>query len=301
VKRALGTLTLVGVFAAALAAQSQPPAPAPAKDAQPAEQAVKDPEQDRVSLKARLERSIAEEEQRLAKLKDGVARLNKGEPANKVRDSIDLWRRPGQENRAGRRNGGWNEGRDGGHAGPAQPDVNADKPDREVVLAFLAEHNPEFLARVNASLKDNPPMAERTIGRLAPHIREVLAERDEQTRELKIAEMRNGWDTMGAMRKLTEAIRKAPEGPEVQEATARLRELIGAQFDTQVKLRNREIATLEERVAQIRKELGDRLSERETYVNRQIEKLLKFARERASQPPRKEGEKPAADAKHNPT
>jgi hypothetical protein len=301
--RALAGVVLMLVLGSGVSAQ-QPAAPAgaPSKDAPSAAPTAatgtKD-EQDRASLKARLERSIAENEQRLARLKDGLARLNKGEPTDAVRDATEPGRRPpgGPDGpsgaRGGRRGGNWDGGQH--HDGPpAAPDANDGKPDKEVVMAFLAEHNPEFAERINASLKDNPQMAERTIGRLAPHIREVLAERDEQTRTLKIAEMRNGWDTMGAMRKLTDALRKGPDGPEVQEQTGRLRELLGAQFDTQVKLRNREIAVLEERIGQIRKELGDRLSERETYINKQIEKLLKFARDRAAQPAHKDGEKAAA-------
>jgi hypothetical protein len=312
VTRAIARSFVLSILLAAGAAPAQqdttpPTKPAPTASGLPAGGPAKDDQQERDSLKARLERSIAENEQRLTRLKDGLARLNKGEPLDTVRDSMEPGRRPGgPDGPPGGPRGGRRSGPSGPHEpghGPPPADANADKSDREVVLPFLEQHNPEFAERIKASIKDNPQMAERTIGRLAPHIREVLAERDDQTRELKIAAMRNGWDTMNAMRKLTDAIRKSPEGPEVEEQTARLRELMGVYFDTEVKLRNREIAVLEDRIAQIRKELGDRLSERDTFINKQMDRLLKVVHDRAN---RKEGDKgdkpaPAADVKKNPS
>ena len=259
------------LLAAGVAQSQQAPAPVPAKEQAPA---VKDAEQERASLKARLERRLAEDEQSIARTKDALARLNKGESAESVQRSLGPQRR----------GGGGPEG-NGTHRNEPPPKVEAS--DRDMVMGFLAEHSPDLATRIKAQQKDNPPSAERTIGRLAPHIREALTERDPELRQLRIADLRAGWETMSAMRALIDALRKDPAGVEARTAEVKARELLAVQFDTQVKLRNREITTLEERIAQIRQELSEKLGEKDGYVAQRI----KFAQERAKQPAQRGREK----------
>lgn len=286
----LGLTGLIGCLV--VAGAQQPPGPT---GAQPPAGAPRDPAQDRASLQARLERSLTENKVRQQKIEDALARIKRGDSLDSIRDTLDVgpgWGRPGDE-------GGRGRGRNGAQApsvGPrpegarrdGQAPPRLEPAEREAVLAFVTEHNPPMAERLRASLKDNPDMGERSLARLAPHIREVMAERDPEMRQLRIEEMRSGWETMAAMRKLGDALRKDAAGSEAKEAEAQARELLGAHFDMQVKLRNREIAVLEERIAQIRQELGDKLSERQQYIDQR----LKMARERASQPRRERSDRP---------
>lgn len=287
---------------AGAAPSQQPPAPAPNNTPPAPAAAPAQPEDERGALKARLERSLADLKQLQAKLEDGLARLNRGESPKTVRDSVEIPRFRGTNQDGGR--GPRRQPTAGtGPTGAPRPDgpgrdhhgddIKLEPGEKETVLEFIAKHNPEFAERLKAMAKDNAAGHDRLLGRIAPRIREILAEPDAQMRELKTAELKNGWDTMSASRKLAEALRKGETSPEFQQAMANLRTMLGTSFDTEVKIRNREIATLEDRIAQIRKELAERLSERETFVNQKSEQMLKFARERANQPPRQH-DKPAS-------
>ncbi|MEX2218003.1 MAG: hypothetical protein WD749_04520 [Phycisphaerales bacterium] len=261
--------TLIGaVMLGGLAAQ--PPQPPPAREPD-----------DAASLRARFVRRIAESRQMIERFEQAVARLDRGEAPDAVRDSVEPWRRraPGST--------GANGGRaDGG------PD-RGELPDRATIMEFLTRHYPEMVTRIKDLEKDNAPAAERTIARLAPHIRELLAERDEELRALRIAEFRSGWESMGAMRRLIDALRKDAAGAEAAEAQKQAVAAFGAHFEAQSAVRTREIAVLEQRIAQLRKELGEKLSERDNYISQRLD----FAKERAQHPPgqrrdRPEGPKP---------
>src|SRR2546427_637035 len=95
----------------------------------------------------------------------------------------------------------------------AQPQPTAPPPQRPAVLAFIREHNPALADRVEAALRDNPQAGDRIIGRLEPQVREIMAERDPETRELRLAEMKNGFETLGAMRQFRDSVREGKPSP----------------------------------------------------------------------------------------
>jgi hypothetical protein len=150
----------------------------------------------------------------------------------------------------------------------------------EAVLAFLDQHNPEWAKRLREASKQNPQMVERLLDRLEPHIREAQAERDPETRALRIAELRIGYEVMGATRRFTEALRRNAPAPEVERARADLSRVLGEHFDVRAQLREREIVALEQRLTELRAEVRDRQAKKETFVAERLTQLAKFVEER---------------------
>jgi hypothetical protein len=273
-----------------LAGAQEPPPPAPTSPppAAPAAPQAREPE-DRAALKARLERRLADTKQLEIRIDQALARLDKGDSPDAVRDSIDLGHgaRPARRPALGAAGAGARP--DTGPAGrdrQGRPAEKLDPAEREAVLVFVGQQSPETLERIKTLTRDDPAAADRTLAHLAPHVREVQAEPDAESRELKIAEMRNGWETVSAMRKLTETLRSGAKPEETEKASARLQDLLGTHFDLEVKIRNREISLLKDRVAEIQRELSDRLGERQKFVTERFDQFLRRAKERASQPAR---------------
>jgi hypothetical protein len=159
------------------------------------------------------------------------------------------------------------------------PDREKPRLDKGQVLDFIRRNNSEWALRLEQALKDNPPAGERIIARLEPQVREVLAEPSPEVRELRIAEMVNGFETIGAMRELGTALRS---GKPAAERESKLRGLIGRHYDLQLKLREKEIARLEERLAQLREEAGEKRPQREAFIEQRMEQIRKRAMERKS-------------------
>lgn len=248
------------------------------------------PDADRAALRARIERRLAEMRTIQARLEDALRRLEQGEATENVRLAVE----PGQ----GMRRSGRPEGESGrlvlrraGPPGPEPPPPHVDVPPRplprEAVIEFVERHNPALGERLRHALQEHPQTVERILARLEPHVRELLAERDPQTRELRLEEMRLGWQTMETVQRLSETMRREPDSEQaVQQIAEHLRELLERQFDVQLQLRQRELAVLEERLAQVRRDISERVSEREAFVQRRLEQAMRLARERASRPGR---------------
>lgn len=266
-------------FAAALAigsavAQEQPAA-AP-KPAAPSVQPVSSGEQqsEQAELRARLDRRLADAKAQQERLENALKRLEAGAPLDEVRSLADLDR--------GSRPGGDRSFRPDGPRGDSRRTRGGPPPklDNAAVLAFLDQHNPETAKRMRDAAKESPELADRLVGRLEPHIREALAERDPQTRELRIAKLKNGWELMDASRRFSDALRRESSPESLEEVQGQIRSLLGGYFDIQVQLRQREVAGLESRLAEIRTELDGRLSKKDDFVAERLDQIVRFTKER---------------------
>jgi hypothetical protein len=279
---AASILGLVGAAAALQQPGSQPPA-------QPPESTQPQPSDDREALQARLERRLEESKQSQAKIEKALKMLEEGEPTDKVREEAGgLFRRPGGDQPGGpgpRRRGPDGDGPPRQHGAPIA---------REAILTFLDQNNPELAARLRDNAKTNSEDADRILARIEPHFREITAERDQQMRELRTKNLRLGWELMSNSRTLGESLRNEKVA-EADQARARIRELLGSQFDLQVQIQDREITLLEKRLLDLRKKADERTSGRDAYIEEkltQIESMAKRWRERASEGQRPEHRKP---------
>lgn len=231
---------------------------------------------DRAELRARLERRLEESRRVQSRIEAAIKRLDEGESLESVREDVEPRR--------------FADGRGRGRPGPGAPPGERPRPDREEILRFIETHNAELGRRLRAALKENPGVVERMIERLEPQMRDLMAERDEETRALRIAEMSNGFETLGAMRQYAEARRA---GRDASAEEMRLRTLIGEHFDLQLKLREREIARLDRRLAQLRSELEERRPQRDAIVEQRLERIKRGAMHTGA--PKRPGDK-GADA-----
>jgi hypothetical protein len=269
---ALAGVALVG-------AQSQPPAPATA-DAQPAAQPTAKPDE-RAALRARLERRLDETKRLQERLEGAIKRLDGGESVEQVRTDVpEPMRRQGQGGGPGHPRGG-PDGAPPPSGGPGGDHAGRPPLDRAVVMDYLKKNAPEAAQRLEDASKENPQIGERIYGRIEPQVREILGEKDADSRDLRLAEFKNGFATMAAIRAYGDTAR---DGKDTAAAESRLRELIGQHFDLQTRLREREIAVLETRIGNLRTEVSDRGSTRDSFITERIEKIKRGALERHKSP-----------------
>ena len=238
-------------------------------------------ETDPAAFRARLERMLEDLKTRQEQIQAALKRLDGGASPDEVRRGLDEGPRPprmgpdrpmreGMHNRMREGPGG----RGSPMGGPGAEMRPRPEIDQEAVLAFLDEHNPDLAKRVRDAMKESPEAGARILGRLGPHIREVIAERDPETKDLRIAELKNGWQVIGEFRKLREAA-KTNDAAAREQSLAHLRELFGQHFDVQIKLHEREIVTLEQRLTKLRQDLADQRGGREEFIAKRIEQITR--------------------------
>lgn len=114
--------------------------------------------------------------------------------------------------------------------------------------------------------------------RLGPRLSSLadLAERDPEAARARAQEMRLGFevaDAIGAWR----AARASGEADRVSAARARLREAIAAQVEFRFEYRERELATIAERLATMRAALSEQREGRAALVDEKVEELVRDA------------------------
>lgn len=282
---------IIVLLAIAGSVAAQPPRPEPGSAPH---------ETDPAAMKARLERWLEETRHREETIQAALKRLSDGASPDDVRRSMEPGTRPprggahdaqgggrpdepGRSRREGQA-GAPHDGPPGGPEGRSRPPL-----DREQVLAFIDGQNPEFAARMRTMVRDNPEVAERILSRIWPQIHEVMTERDEQTREIRTAQLKNGWEVMGGVRGIREAVKNGDDAARAK-AVQRVRDLLGVGFDLRVRLHEREITVLEERLTRLKQELADERSGRDSFV---AERLRQATEPREHREPRSDSKPPA--------
>jgi hypothetical protein len=239
--------------------------------------------EDRESYKARLEGILVDNKRRQERLEAALKKLAEGASVEDVRRETEGPRPPGgpRELRGNRGMGG--PGRPGEGRGPEQgPPL--EKLSREDVIATLEKTNPEVGARFRKAMVDNPQGTERIIDRMEPMVREMKAERDPEMRQLRVENLQNGFELVGATRAFGEAFRVDANSADTRSAGEKLRGLLGTHFDLRTKMHQQEIVLLERRVVELRKDLERQLQEREKFIERRMEDVKKFRRRAPGEP-----------------
>jgi hypothetical protein len=129
-------------------------------------------------------------------------------------------------------------------------------------------------------LRDHPEDGARWLGRSAARIRAILEERDDQLRELRIREYRIGRQAIEAARSLGDALAaQPPNAGAAESARTDLSRVLGEQFDIRLKLHEREIAVLDERIRRLKEDLARQQGQRDKYVHDRTEEILRRTRE----------------------
>lgn len=187
--------------------------------------------------------------------------------------------------------GGPQGGPEGGGPGGRPPLM-----DRPRIMELIEKHNPEFARMLRGLERDNPRSAERVWQQLEPGIRELIVENDPALQEVRIAEMKNGWSTLGKVRELHEAMRRGAPASEIDAKTSEIRGLFAERYDLQVKLHAADIARLERRLAQLREEAGRAAgSGKEKFVQERVDEMLARVKERMEREKNRRGDRPPAD------
>lgn len=278
------------------------------------------PESMRELLTRRAERANRER----AALREALDMLNQGRPTVEVREFLrdkigdemreraEQWRdrrdRPGEGRRPAEPRGRGGEGPDGDPMfapgpgdGPRAPrgeerppaDAPPLHPDR--TLELLRDVNPPMFERLRRLRERNPEEFREAVRRVGPR----LAEFDRESRahpdmwRLRVQMFRLERDARDLARQV------AAGGVEPDEdATARLRRMVGEQFDLRLRMRDQEIQDLTDRVARIRTQMETARVDREELVATRTRELVQQARRGDRPPPNKED--PAPNRRRNP-
>ncbi len=282
------SLAALLVLASSTLTRAQPPQDRPPPQERPPIGQPEDPAQ----YRARLERSAAESKRRWERFEAAIKKLDQGAPIDEVRRETEGLRPPGnREPGNGRRPGPRGED-------PYRPDQppSGERLSRDEVLAVIESSNAAFGAKIKQALADNPAVAGRLVDRMEPMVREIKAERDPEMRELRVKNLTNGFELLGATRAFLDAHRADANAPATKDAAQNLRTLLGAHFDLRTQMHKQEIVMLERRITQLREELERQLKDRDSFIERRIEDLKKGFKGRGDRDPRRDGE-PKSDPK----
>lgn len=251
------TATLLGV-------QPEPRPPSEGRGGRKVEQPV-----DRATLRARLERKLAETKESATALEAGIRQLDEGADPGEISRTLD---RRGGRNDWGRPDGGRGPGRGEGMGGGGGDNSPITEDEKKALLALLKEAMPTMADRYEKMRQSDPEGADRMVGRILPRLREVasLRAKDPELFELKIGEMRATSDVFAAV----QALRDHKGGEDGKAALrASLREAVSRQFDSRQAAQRREITDLEKRIADLKAETARKESEREQAIEAFTKKL----------------------------
>jgi cell division protein FtsB len=225
---------------------------------------------DRATLRARLERKLAETKESATALESGIRQLDEGADPGEISRTLD---RRGGRNDWGRPDGGRGPGRGDGMGGGGGGDNSPiTEEEKKTLLALLKEAMPTMADRYEKMRNSDPEGADRMVGRILPRLREVasLRAKDPGLFELKIGEMRATSDVFAAV----QALRDHKGGEDGKAALrATLREAVSRQFDSRQAAQRREITDLEKRIADLKAETARKESERDQAIEEFTKKL----------------------------
>lgn len=255
------------------------PPPAPPRDAAP------DPD----AIKERLARRLEDLDRQQARLREAIARLDRGDaPEDVLRDlepprGDGRARRPGPDDGPGERFDGRPDGRpdgrmDGRPEGRGGPDGwDAGQPltaeGRRWVEEFLAGSMPVMAERVARLREADPQGADRLLMRLAPRLRDAarLKDSDPELFDLRLAEIRVGMDVIDAIR----ALRHAQEqGQGVDQAAAKVREQLIRQQDIRDRMTTHEIRAMAARLDEMKADAEKRKAGSNARIDEMVRRLL---------------------------
>ncbi len=238
-------------------------------------------EEAKVLLERRLERMEKEE----AALHEAMGMLDRGEPLEAVRGLVRREIGAGLRDRARNQREPPDRGPRAGRqpspppppGPPPPPPPKQDSPiEPERAMDVLRQANPQLFERLRRLRENDPQRFRVLLDRFAPRLAEFDRERRDRPEQwnLRAESFRMDRDAVSLARRAAEA------GPgERTPAVDALREVVTRQFDLRLRLHEQEVGRLNERVDEIRRQIGKAGLEREEVVARRVRELLRDARE----------------------
>ncbi len=277
----IGMVMLAGTVLAATTF-AQPGGRRPEPPPEPPREAAPDPD----AIKERLARRLEDLDRQQARLREAIARLDRGDAPEDVLRDLEPHRGDGRARRPGPDDGpgdkfdsrpegrpdgrmdGRPEGRDGWD--PAQP---LTPEGRRWVEEFLAGSMPVMAERVARLREADPQGADRLLMRLAPRLRDAarLKDSDPELFDLRLAEIRVGMDVIDAIR----ALRQAQErGQGVDQATTMVRESLTRQQDIRDRLTTHEIRVMSARLDEMKADAEKRKAGSNARIDEMVRRLV---------------------------
>jgi hypothetical protein len=218
----------------------------------------------RERLKARLDETRKTEQ----RLQAAIERLEKGESVEDTFRDAGIFR---PEVRVRDKD---NKDTKGGGSQPMSVE------ERERVVAFLKEHMPRAYERLSQVRTDEPMVADHLIGRFLPRVRETLELRtsDPELFQLKLREMRAGFDIISGTRDLAEAVKSGKPESELQALEGGIRRAIQERFDAQIGGQRHELESLSRRIDRLKTEIDGKLASKETKIAEEATRAIQRAR-----------------------
>jgi len=193
----------------------------------------------------------------------GDAAGQSGDDARQARDERDDRGERGERWRGRGEGGGWRDGRDD------EADREIDEDQAQAILEILRARFPGWASRLEALRTSDPAQYRQLLARFLPRMRHYVDERrhDPQRFRLRLDE----WRLMGQIIETSRQVRAAENDAERQSASRELRALIEQQFDLRLKVREHELARLEQRLVELREQMAQMRSEKQALIDRQVE------------------------------
>lgn len=243
-------ITVLAAAGTTLAQPVDPPGPPDSPPGEAINQAA-----DPAVLKERLHRRIEEMRRHIERTEAALRALDEGAPPERVMNEL----------------GGPPPGRDG----PPGPDAPMTRQDREQIREFIRENFPAVWERLQAAERGSPQRAERLLTTMRPRLAELmdLKRRDETLFRLKLEDTRSFMGALEAARELRQLRARGAGEPDIAAAEAKVRALIAASVDAQLKYKAHELEALGGRIEELRKELDGLRADRESIIDQRTQRL----------------------------
>lgn len=176
------------------------------------------------------------------------------------------------------------------HDGPLTSDQ------RQAIRDFLRSASPGMLPMIERLERDDPAEAEKRFAEMLPRVRFLIEmrEREPELYNLKLQDIRLGRESVEAARRLAELDKRGPgaEPGEITGQSDRLRTALSEQYDVRGQILAHEVSRLQERQAEVAKEIQGRPARRDEVVQKMMSTLVEREKQRM--------ERRGGDGRHKP-
>lgn len=241
----------------------------------------------RASAIASLEQRLTVIREQEQAVEEGLAMLRAGEPLEKVRERSaaafegprDRIREhgPGDRRPMGPRG---DEARPGGGKPDGLGGPRLTPEQREAAMEFLRMQHPQMFERLEHLRQSDPEGFDRMVEQRAPRVMPWLKERESDPEMFELR--RSFFEMEMKARALAEQIAEAPDASDA--ATVELVRTLGQQFDVRVRMTERDISKLGERVQHLRQEALDQSDRKSDLIQQRATEMVERARVRPEEP-----------------
>jgi len=172
------------------------------------------------------------------------------------------------------------EGRPGPRGREDRNNRDLSEEDRQNALTVMRDVNPDMAERfADALAGENPDRARRVFDRMAGRLLELhkLKQDQPEAYKLRVADHRAKIATFKLARQLR-AARIDRDADRAEQLTTQLREQLESHFEIRQKLRERELAELEQRLERMRDDLAEHRAKKAELIDQSLERIVEGRR-----------------------